>query len=852
MLARLIAWQEAVNLLREQRALSYTGPELLPSYRAAITSVSRAGRWRHALKLVDELAADGVVADPICFSEAMGACRKSGQWKITLKLLADMREAGAPPDPYTTSNAIAACAAGGQWEQALELLDELEEPNAVCYNAALSACARAGRWREALTLLKRLEDGSGASAANARSYASAMTACTRGKQWQRALQLWDQMQERGIRPDGVAYGAAVAACCEGRQATRALRLVQAMRSANVRADAIVFNSALSACARNRPPLWKPARQLLREMQRWGVTPTTVSYNAALAAAAAARNWKAALRLMVAMRAEGLTPDTTSFGTALSACERARNWQAARTVLDEARAAEAADIECFNSAISAVARGQGWKAALALLREAEVAGLPPTARSYGPVLLAARRQPKVVAKLVQDEIRPRGLRLGPFSGSAVISAFGAAKQWRAAVGALELIEEPNAACFTAAAAACGRSRQSSAALELLDRMEAVGVVPDGRALQTIAWAAARGGEYAASLATLRRLRTSDGRPLAPADSLGVALSVCESMEAIFELIRAAEASGLAVDPLTLYQVVLEGWAAGAEGTAQSPVAAAASLLRGLGDGSLPAHGDVRALNLLAEVATYSDLEDDEEYEDEEDEDEDEEDEEADADEEEVVLEGAGDRDEALDAMIEAADDADEALDDVEAELGSRYDDDEEDEEEDAFVDDDDGGEGFAFEEDDDEGGGELWLLPVAHVEALLDRAYAKMVTAGQLSPWTAEAMLDLHGYSVALAGAAIRYVLRTLAHEHAERAALGAVDGGRCADGLVVITGRGRGSGEEGPQLGSAVLELLAHGLDPPIEARVLAGNEGRVNLDGESLQRWLKEGGRVLPKEIIE
>ena len=35
MLARLIAWQEAVNLLREQRALSYTGPELLPSYRAA-------------------------------------------------------------------------------------------------------------------------------------------------------------------------------------------------------------------------------------------------------------------------------------------------------------------------------------------------------------------------------------------------------------------------------------------------------------------------------------------------------------------------------------------------------------------------------------------------------------------------------------------------------------------------------------------------------------------------------------------------------------------------------------------------------------------------------------------------
>jgi hypothetical protein len=58
---------------------------------------------------------------------------------------------------------------------------------------------------------------------------------------------------------------AVAACCEGCQATRT-HLVQSMRSANVRADAIVFNSALSAYARNRLTLWKPARQLPRDMR----------------------------------------------------------------------------------------------------------------------------------------------------------------------------------------------------------------------------------------------------------------------------------------------------------------------------------------------------------------------------------------------------------------------------------------------------------------------------------------------------------------------------------------------------------------------------------------------------------
>ncbi len=35
--------------------------------------------------------------------------------------------------------------------------------------------------------------------------------------------------------------------------------------------------SLSAYARNRPPLWKPVRQMPRDMQRWGVPPTTVSY-----------------------------------------------------------------------------------------------------------------------------------------------------------------------------------------------------------------------------------------------------------------------------------------------------------------------------------------------------------------------------------------------------------------------------------------------------------------------------------------------------------------------------------------------------------------------------------------------
>ena len=384
------------------------------------------------------------------------------------------------------------------------------------------------------------------------------------------------------------------------------------------------------------------------------------------------------------------------------------------------------------------------------------------------------------------------------------------------------------------------------------MEAAHIVPDGRALQTIAWAAARGGEYAQSLATLRRLRSSDGQPLSPAEFLGVGLSICETIEATFELLRAAREDGVIVDPFTFYTAVLQGWAAGASA---APAVAAASLLRGLADGALPMHSDLRAFNLLAD-AVASDGSDEEHFMDfffftasaeaapagsvtaavsgreaswaaanavgGFDHEEVEADDEADDEEDEHEV-----QEEALVRMgkEESADETDDEAEMIESMDGDLDEDDEDDE---LDVDDD----------EDDEVEMEQ-LLPPGYAEALLDEAYNAAVAAGQLSPWAAEETVDLHGYSVALAGAAMRHVLAKLGREHAEREALCEVDGGRCTDGLVVITGRGLGSGTSGPLLGPAVLAMLESDFEPPITARVVDGNEGRLLVNGGSLQVWL-------------
>ena len=58
------------------------------------------------------------------------------------------------------------------------------------------------------------------------------------------------------------------------------------------------------------------------------------------------------------------------------------------------------------------------------------------------------------------------------------------------------------------------------------------------------------------------------------------------------------------------------------------------------------------------------------------------------------------------------------------------------------------------------------------------------------------------------------------------------------DQLLVITGRGKGSTTEAV-IGPAVLRVLRDELTPPVTADVVRGNDGRLQVDGASLRRWL-------------
>ena len=112
-----IASHDALRTLEEARRASVVPIDsLVPTYRSAIRSLGKEGKWRHALNLLKQLREeDDGPADTGCYGEAMNACRRAGAWKVALRLHTDLRAAGVPPEPFTASNAISACAPAGLW-----------------------------------------------------------------------------------------------------------------------------------------------------------------------------------------------------------------------------------------------------------------------------------------------------------------------------------------------------------------------------------------------------------------------------------------------------------------------------------------------------------------------------------------------------------------------------------------------------------------------------------------------------------------------------------------------------------------------------------------------------------------
>mmetsp|Transcript_42777 Transcript_42777/g.118137 ORF Transcript_42777/g.118137 Transcript_42777/m.118137 type:complete len:725 (+) Transcript_42777:335-2509(+) len=306
------------------------------------------------------------------------------------------------------------------------------------FTGLLKSFGAKGDWEGALELLQRMRGG--AVLPDVICYTAAVSVCGRAHQWAWALALLKDLRLRRLLPSAVTLAVATMACEKGRQWESAVALLAETSRHQVRPDVVNFNVVAGACARSWQ--WVAAWALLESMAGFRLKPDLVGINAALDATGRARQWVACLSALMGVRSRGITPDIISYSSLLIAFGNSHRWQDALSCVELARGSSVApDLVSFNIAADACKAAGQWQHALALLDTMRSCRLSPDIVSYGSVI-GAGGQGDVSIKLLREAVSSR-VTPNMISVGAAITACRSIQHWQQALVLLHLALEARA-------------------------------------------------------------------------------------------------------------------------------------------------------------------------------------------------------------------------------------------------------------------------------------------------------------------------------------------------------------------------------------------------------------------------
>eukprot|EP00979_Chaetoceros_neogracilis_P014849 scaffold4944_cov232-Chaetoceros_neogracile.AAC.2 len=412
----------AIELLREGTSGgNIDGFMNIVGYNAAISVCARAGEWKQACHILNEMERtntqefhfDKVILDSdahipkpdeVTYGTVMAACERAKEWHKVLELSKRM-ETERPDltmDGIAISSALHACQQLSYGHDALEFLGKMKQLNTQCQNHR----ERDNRRRKAL---KGPDDV---------AFRLAISACARGGLIEEALELLRNMEkETGKLPDVAAYSSVIGGLAESGEYVKAIQLLKEMQKDDVAPNVISFSSAISACAsasanadkarkekKAKDPFYseedglrevqRPMRTALKLLEHMKTAtyedskPNIVTYNAAIRACAEGLDVSKAFNLHNDLLDRGLEPTMITYGSLMTACERVGDVEGASNVFREIRKHGIEPNEIiFGAAISCCRKAEQPDRTLALLRKMIESKLLPNTATYNTVIMA---------------------------------------------------------------------------------------------------------------------------------------------------------------------------------------------------------------------------------------------------------------------------------------------------------------------------------------------------------------------------------------------------------------------------------------------------------------------------------
>ena len=234
---------------------------------ALVSACASAGRWRHALAFLEEMARLSLEMDVFSWSCAIDACEKAGEWQLALHLCSHLHEMHLAPNVVAMSSAMSACAKASRWEISMLLLGSMSElrvqPNTFSFSAIMAGCQKLGSWHQALYLFRRMSD-----AALEPDVVSCNAAIEGLAQWEVASHLVNQMDRRSIPVNELSFNTAIGACSKVSELIR----VQAIAQTQSQSESTLTGLGRPKSIKKVWSVPSPAKS----MGQWGQEPASMA------------------------------------------------------------------------------------------------------------------------------------------------------------------------------------------------------------------------------------------------------------------------------------------------------------------------------------------------------------------------------------------------------------------------------------------------------------------------------------------------------------------------------------------------------------------------------------------------
>ncbi|KAE8650482.1 putative pentatricopeptide repeat-containing protein At1g09680 isoform X2 [Cucumis sativus] len=199
-----------------------------------------------------------------------------------------------------------------------------------------------------------------------------------------AEQLFDEMQQRGLRPNGITFTALIDGQCRSRRIDSAMNTYHQMLTMGVKPDLVMYNTLLNGLCKVGDV--NKARKLVDEMRMVGMKPDKITYTTLIDGYCKEGDLESAMEIRKGMNEEGVVLDNVAFTALISGfCRDGRVRDAERTLREMVEAGMKPDDATYTMVIDGYCKKGNVKMGFKLLKEMQINGHKPGVITYNVLM-----------------------------------------------------------------------------------------------------------------------------------------------------------------------------------------------------------------------------------------------------------------------------------------------------------------------------------------------------------------------------------------------------------------------------------------------------------------------------------